>query len=95
MKSQTLINDSQNLERLIRDRNSTKRISFQARVNSLRYRLWLLAIRETSLIITLIPLYDKIPKKTPTRLIVGLFVKSSKMKNLLYKVEKKLRNNIY
>jgi len=61
----------------------------------LKYQLWLVLLRETSIFIELMTHYDKIPKDSPTKKIIGLFVKYSWMKKMIFKVEKGLRKKIY
>lgn len=66
-----------------------------ARLAKLKYQLWLASLREISIIQVLMTNYDKIPSRTPSKIIVGLFVKFSWMNKMLCKVEKSLRRRIY
>ena len=88
------LTDEQILEKIQKEKNKL-RFLLPSLALKLRYKLWLVSIREVSILIQLIPHYKEIPEKTPTKLIVGLFVKSSLMKNLLFAVEKRLRKRIY
>lgn len=90
-----LKSDSENFEKLAQDRLSSKKISFLTKLSCLPYRVWLLTLREVSLILILVDNFEKIPPKSPSKLIAGLFVKHSKMKKLLYKLEKSLRSKVY
>lgn len=66
-----------------------------ARVKNAKYTLWLRTLREVAIMRTLLDNYEKIPPRTPTKLIVWLFLKLSPLKKLLYKVEMNLRSRIY
>lgn len=92
--SQTTLTDDQVLQKIQKE-TSKLRFLLPSYVVKLRYKFWLMLIRETSIFIQLISHYKEIPDKTPTKLIVGLFVKFKPLKNLLFAVEKRLRKRIY
>lgn len=75
-----------------------KQVGFRRAVNSLyvRYRyivlLWLL--RELSIYQILIKRYDEIPKRTPSKLIIGLFVRFSFLRALIDKIAAKLQKKL-
>lgn len=75
-----------------------KQVGFRIALRSLfvRYRyivrLWLL--RELSIYQILIRRYEEIPKKTPTKLIIGLFVRYSFLKTRLDKIAAKLQQKL-
>lgn len=92
--SQTPLTDEQILNKIQMEQNKL-RFLVPSFIAKLRYKFWLVLIREISILIQLMKHYEKIPERTPSKIIVGLFVKSSKMKNLLFAVEKRLRKRIY
>lgn len=95
MKNQVLTSDSDNMLKLIQMSELKSRISLLARVKSLRYRCWLVSLREIEILKVLIDNYEKIPARTFSKLLTSLFVRSSKMKKILCKLESSLRKNIY
>lgn len=92
--SQTTLTDEQILDK-IQNQQSKLRFLVPSYVAKLRYKFWLVLIREISILVQLLKHYDKIPEKTPTKIFVGLFVKFSTLRNLLFAVEKRLRKRIY
>ena len=66
-----------------------------ASLKNIPYVCWLKALREVEIMITLCNNFDKIPPRTPSKLIAGFFMKSPKAKKWLYKLEKRLRARIY
>lgn len=66
-----------------------------ARAKNVKYTLWLRTLRGVAIMRTLLDNYDKIPARTPTKLLAWLFHTFSPLKKLLYKVEKNLRSRIY
>lgn len=75
-----------------------KQVGFHRAVNSLfvRYRyielLWML--RELSIYQILIKRYEEIPKRTPSKLIIGLFVRFSFLRTLIDKTAAMLQKKL-
>lgn len=95
MNQTQLMSDSANMERLVRDASSKKRISLLVRAKSLRYRFWLASLREIEILKVLIENYEKIPSRSFSKVLTRLFVESSKMRKILCSLESRLRKNIY
>lgn len=99
MKESTTLNQAnlteQELFRRLENDKRKLRFVIPSYVAKLKYQLWLVLLRETSILITLINNYDKIPAQTPTKLIVRLFVNLSFMRKMIFAVEKRLRKRIY
>lgn len=74
------------------------KLGFRRAVNSLfvryRYTARLFLLRELSIYQILIKRYDEIPRKTPTRLIIGIFVRSSHLKKMLDNSAAKLQKKL-
>lgn len=59
-----------------------------------RYTLWLWIMREIRIILILLDNYEKIPVHTPTKLILGVVRSSQMLKNLILRVEKRIKMRI-
>ena len=65
------------------------------RIAHYRYISWLWILRENAIIRTLIENYEKVPKGTPTKFLVGLLVKFKPVRILWLKFEKRMLKNVY
>lgn len=92
--AQMTLTDEQVLQKIEKEQNKL-RFVLPSYVAKLKYQLWLVLLRETSILITLINNYDKIPVNTPSKRIIGLCVKLSFLKKWIFAVEKRLRKRIY
>lgn len=65
------------------------------RLERIRYVVWLWLIREVAILKHLIVNFEKVPKGTPSRVIVSPFYRSARMKKLLLKIDSKLQSRLY
>ena len=76
----------------------TKRLRngyLSTRIAHYRYISWLWILRENAIIRKLIENYEKVPKGTPTKMLVGLLVKCKPLRMLWLKFEKRMLKNVY
>ena len=65
------------------------------RLARIRYVVWLWLIREIAIIKHLTVNFEKIPKGTPSRVIVYPFFKFARMKEFLLKIDIRLQRRLY
>lgn len=92
--TQMTLTDEQVFQKIEKEQKKL-RFVLPSYVAKLKYQLWLVLLRETSILITLINNYDKIPEKSPSKRIIGLCIKLSFPKKWIFAVEKRLRKRIY
>lgn len=67
----------------------------QFRLERIRYVAWLWLIREVAILKHLTVNFEKIPKGTPSRVIVYPFFKFARMRSLLLKIDIRLQRRLY